>query len=129
MPSEESSFCSRRPCFAVSIQCLLIWALLSSLAFLYSCSWIFVRPIPEEGEPELPKTAFGYYGREAGMLEPPDYSYGGLNCVYYGKDDKATYFDSTSWHVGEVLLHGSCGIGLLLTEFSIRKKSQCDLFS
>ena len=45
---------------------------------------MYVRPIPEEGQAELPKEGFGYISRAAGPLEPTNYR----QCVFYDNDEK-----------------------------------------
>ena len=63
-----------------------------------SCYWMYVRPIPEEGQPELPKEGFGYISRGAGSLEPANYR----SCVFYSSDEKSEYFDSM-WRAGKAM--------------------------
>lgn len=71
-----------------------------------SCFYMYVRPIPEEGEPELPREGFGYISRQVGVLEPPNYR----QCVFYDRDEKDLYFDSM-WRAGKAMSLMACGIG------------------
>jgi len=61
---------------------------------------MYVRPIPEEGEPELPREGFGYMSRQIKYKEPPQYS----QCVFWEKEDKEQYFESDSmWRAGKAM--------------------------
>jgi hypothetical protein len=71
-----------------------------------SCFYIYVRPIPEEGQPELPREGFGYISRQVGVLEPPNYR----QCVWYSSEEKDEYFDSM-WRAGKAMSLLACGIG------------------
>jgi len=71
-----------------------------------SCFYIYVRPIPEEGQPELPREGFGYISRQVGVLEPPNYR----QCVWYSGEEKDEYFDSM-WRAGKAMSLLACGIG------------------
>jgi hypothetical protein len=71
-----------------------------------SCFYIYVRPIPEEGQPELPREGFGYISRQVGVMEPPSYR----ECVFYSGDEKEEYFDSM-WRAGKAMSLMACGIG------------------
>lgn len=67
---------------------------------------MYVRPIPEEGEPELPREGFGYISRQAKVLEPPNYR----ECVFWDADEKDLYFDDM-WRAGKAMSLMAVGIG------------------
>ncbi len=67
---------------------------------------MYVRPIPEEGQPELPREGFGYISRQVGVLEPPNYR----ECVFWDGAEKELYFDSM-WRAGKAMSLLACGIG------------------
>jgi len=67
---------------------------------------MYVRPIPEEGQPELPREGFGYISRQVGVLEPPNYR----ECVYWDASEKDLYFDSM-WRAGKAMSILACVIG------------------
>jgi hypothetical protein len=68
--------------------------------------FIYVRPIPEEGEPELPREGFGYMSRQQKVKEPPDYG----QCVFWDKEDKPSSFDDM-WRAGKAMSLMAVGIG------------------
>jgi hypothetical protein len=73
-----------------------------------SCYYIYVRPIPQEGEEELPREGFGYISRQTGVLEPPSYR----QCVFYSGDEKDEYFSGDGmWRAGKAMALLACGIG------------------
>ena len=72
---------------------------------------MYVRPIPEEGEPELPREGFGYISRQVGILEPPNYR----QCVFWEREEKQFYFDSM-WRAGKAMSLLAVGIGGISTE-------------
>jgi hypothetical protein len=74
-----------------------------------SCMFIYVRPIPEEGQPELPREGFGYISRQVGILEPPSYR----ECVFYSPDEKDEYFDSM-WKAGKAMSLLATGVGFIV---------------
>jgi hypothetical protein len=59
---------------------------------------MYVRPIPEEGEPEVPKEGFGYISRAAAGNEPASYR----ACVFYDSEEKSEYFDGM-WRLGKAM--------------------------
>eukprot|EP00535_Pseudo-nitzschia_heimii_P003491 CAMPEP_0197185454 /NCGR_PEP_ID=MMETSP1423-20130617/11972_1 /TAXON_ID=476441 /ORGANISM="Pseudo-nitzschia heimii, Strain UNC1101" /LENGTH=352 /DNA_ID=CAMNT_0042636521 /DNA_START=325 /DNA_END=1383 /DNA_ORIENTATION=+ len=63
---------------------------------LTSCFYVSVRPIPEEGMPEMPKEGFGWISRQVEVMEPPAY---GKQCAWYTAEERALYFDSM-WNAG-----------------------------
>jgi hypothetical protein len=61
---------------------------------------MYVRPIPEEGQPELPRVGFGYLSRQISYMEPPKYQ----QCVFWGKEEKELYFeDDAMWKLGKTM--------------------------
>ena len=102
------SSCPHGRCFTVLAQCFAISSWVTSLVAVTSCYYIYVRPIPEEGEPELPREGFGYISRQAGVLEPPSYR----QCVFYSGDEKDDYFSGDGmWRAGKAMSLMACGIG------------------
>ncbi len=67
---------------------------------------MYVRPIPEEGQPELPREGFGYISRQVGVLEPPNYR----QCTFWNMDEKDRYFDAM-WNAGKAMSLLACIIG------------------
>jgi hypothetical protein len=76
---------------------------------LSSCFYMYVRPIPDEGEPEQPREGFGFMSRQAKLQEPPSYS----ECVYWVSDEKDLYFDSM-WKAGKAMSMLAVGIGFVV---------------
>jgi len=70
---------------------------------------MYVRPIPEEGQPEAPRQGFGYISRQAEVLEPPNYR----ECVFWDADLKDLYFDGM-WKVGKTMSFLACIVGGLV---------------
>lgn len=98
--------CPHGRCFTVLAQCFTISSWICSLTAITSCFYVYVRPIPEEGQPELPREGFGYISRQVGVLEPPSYR----QCVFYEKDEKEMFFDGM-WRAGKAMSLLACGIG------------------
>jgi hypothetical protein len=76
---------------------------------LSSCFYMYVRPIPAEGEPEQPREGFGFMSRQAKVQEPPSYS----DCVYWDSDEKDVYFDSM-WKAGKAMGMLAVGVGFIV---------------
>lgn len=70
---------------------------------------MYVRPIPEEGEPELPREGFGYIARQIKVMEPPNYR----QCVFWEADEKDLYFDDM-WRAGKAMSLLAVGIGAIV---------------
>ena len=98
--------CPHGRCFTILAQCFTISSWVCSLMAITSCFYIYIRPIPEEGQPELPREGFGYISRQDGVLEPPNYR----QCVWYTGDEKDEYFDAM-WRAGKAMSLLACGIG------------------
>ena len=61
---------------------------------------MYVRPIPEEGQPELPRVGFGYLSRQISYMEPPKYQ----QCVFWEKSDHELYFEGDAmWKLGKTM--------------------------
>jgi len=88
--------CPHGRCFTVLAQAFAIGSWVTSMLALTSCFYINVRPIPEEGEPEMPKEGFGWMSRQIEVMEPPAY---GKQCAWYTAEERALYFDSM-WNAG-----------------------------
>jgi len=71
-----------------------------------SCFYMYVRPIPAEFAPQLPRTGFGYISRQVKVLEPPNYQ----QCVFWDSAEKQEYFDSM-WRAGKAMSLLACTIG------------------
>mmetsp|Transcript_4188 Transcript_4188/g.11975 ORF Transcript_4188/g.11975 Transcript_4188/m.11975 type:complete len:373 (+) Transcript_4188:166-1284(+) len=98
--------CPHGRCFTLLAQCFTISSFVTSVICITSCFYMFVRPIPEEGEAEAPREGFGYVSRQAGMLEPTDYQ----TCVYYNQDELSEYFDGM-WRAGKAMAFIACIVG------------------
>jgi hypothetical protein len=69
---------------------------------------MYVRPIPEEGQPEMPREGFGYISRGVGIMEPPNYR----QCVFYSQDEKDDYFTGDGmWRAGKAMTLLAGGVG------------------
>jgi len=88
--------CPHGRCFTVLAQFFAIGSWVSSMMALTSCYYVSVRPIPEEGAPEMPKEGFGWISRQVEVMEPPSY---GKQCTWYTAEERALYFDSM-WNAG-----------------------------
>ena len=76
-----------------------------------SCFYIFVRPIPEEGQPELPREGFGYISRQIGVDEPPAYR----QCAWYDQSEREEFFKGDSmWQAGRAMSLLAVGIGFIV---------------
>jgi len=71
--------------------------------------YMYVRPIPEEGEAEKPREGFGYISRQAMVEEPPNYR----QCVFWDKEEKDEYFDDM-WRAGKAMSLLACGVGAIV---------------
>mmetsp|Transcript_57389 Transcript_57389/g.140064 ORF Transcript_57389/g.140064 Transcript_57389/m.140064 type:complete len:374 (-) Transcript_57389:172-1293(-) len=98
--------CPHGRCYTVLAQCFTVSSWVTSLMAITSCFYVMVRPIPEEGMPELPREGFGYISRQVMVQEPPAYR----QCTWYDRDDKDLYFDSM-WNAGKAMGLLACGIG------------------
>lgn len=98
--------CPHGRCFTVLAQCFTITSWICSVMAVTSCFYMYVRPIPEEGQPELPREGFGYISRQVGVLEPPNYR----QCTFWNKDEKDMYFDAM-WNAGKAMSLLVCVIG------------------
>ena len=101
-----NSSCPHGRCFTVLAQCFTISSWVCSLVAITSCFYVYVRPIPEEGQPEFAREGFGYISRQVGVLEPPNYR----QCVFYEKEEKEMFFDGM-WRAGKAMSLLACGIG------------------
>jgi hypothetical protein len=99
------SSCPHGRCFTVLAQCFTISSWVSSLMAITTCFYIYIRPIPEEGEPELPREGFGYISRQVGVMQPPAYR----QCVWY-EDGEKEMFDGM-WRAGKAMSLLACGVG------------------
>uniref|UniRef100_A0A7R9WNW5 Uncharacterized protein n=1 Tax=Craspedostauros australis TaxID=1486917 RepID=A0A7R9WNW5_9STRA len=90
--------CPHGRCFTLLAQCFTISSFVTSVICISSCYYMYVRPIPEEGEQEEAREGFGYMARQAGTLEPSDYQ----TCVFYNGNEKEQYFDSM-WRAGKAM--------------------------
>lgn len=100
--------CPHGRCFTVLAQCFTISSWVTSLMAITSCYYMYVRPIPLEGEQELPREGFGYISRQTGVLEPPSYR----QCVFYTGDEKDEYFSGDGmWRAGKAMSLLACGVG------------------
>jgi len=88
--------CPHGRCFTILAQFFAIGAWVTSMMALTSCFYVSVRPIPAEGEPELPKEGFGWISRQVEVMEPPAY---GKQCTWYTAEERSLYFDSM-WNAG-----------------------------
>jgi len=76
-----------------------------------SCFYIFVRPIPEEGQPELPREGFGYISRQIGVGEPPAYR----QCAWYEQSEREEFFQGDAmWQAGRAMSLLAVGIGFVV---------------
>jgi len=75
-----------------------------------SCFYVFVRPIPEEGQPELPKEGFGWISRQVKVKEPPAY---GQQCTWYSSEERDTFFDSM-WNAGMAMAILTVIVGMIV---------------
>ncbi|KAL3924921.1 MAG: hypothetical protein SGARI_005940 [Bacillariaceae sp.] len=76
-----------------------------------SCFYVFVRPIPEEGQPELPREGFGYISRQIGVNEPPAYR----QCAWYDASEKAEFFQGDGmWNAGKAMSILAAGVGFVV---------------
>eukprot|EP00980_Cylindrotheca_fusiformis_P018531 scaffold6130_cov131-Cylindrotheca_fusiformis.AAC.5 len=74
-----------------------------------SCFYMYVRPIPAEGEPEQPREGFGFMSRQVKVQEPPSYS----DCVYWSGEEKDFFFDSM-WKAGKAMGMLAVGVGFIV---------------
>lgn len=102
--------CPHGRCFTVLAQFFAIGSWICSMMALTSCFYVYVRPIPEEGEVELPKEGFGWLSRQIEVGEPPAY---GKQCAWYTAGERAMYFDSM-WNAGFAMSLITCLLGLVV---------------
>jgi len=102
--------CPHGRCFTVLAQAFAVGSWVTSMMALTSCFYVSVRPIPEEGAPEMPKEGFGWLGRQIEVMEPP--SYGG-QCTWYSAEERALYFDAM-WNAGFAMALITCILGLVV---------------
>lgn len=103
------SSCPHGRCFTVLAQCFTISSWVSSFLAVTSCFYMYVRPIPAEGEPEQPKEGFGFLARQAKLQEPPSYN----ECVYWDGEESEAYFDSM-WRAGKAMGIIAVGVGFIV---------------
>lgn len=101
--------CPHGRCFTVLAQCFTISSWVSSFLAVTSCFYMYVRPIPAEGEPEQPKEGFGFLARQAKLQEPPSYN----ECVYWDGEESEAYFDSM-WRAGKAMGIIAVGVGFIV---------------
>jgi len=101
--------CPHGRCFTVLAQCFTVSSWVSSFLAVTSCFYMYVRPIPAEGEPEQPKEGFGFLARQAKLQEPPSYS----ECVYWDGEETDDYFDSM-WIAGKAMGIIAVGVGFIV---------------
>eukprot|EP00536_Pseudo-nitzschia_multiseries_P012448 jgi/Psemu1/309141/fgenesh1_kg.477_\ len=102
--------CPHGRCFTVIAQLFVIGSWIASITAMTSCFYVFVRPIPEEGQPELPKEGFGWISRQIKVREPPSY---GKTCAWYSADEREEYFDSM-WNAGLAMSVLTVIVGLVV---------------
>jgi hypothetical protein len=104
------SSCPHGRCFTVLAQCFAVGSWITSVLSVTSCFYVFVRPIPEEGEPELPREGFGYISRQVGVQEPPAYR----QCAWYERSEKEDFFAGDGmWNAGKAMSLLAVGIGFV----------------
>jgi len=101
--------CPHGRCFTVLAQCFTVSSWVSSFLAVTSCFYMYVRPIPAEGEAEQPKEGFGFLARQAKLQEPPSYS----DCVYWDGEETDEYFDSM-WKAGKAMGIIAVGVGFIV---------------
>jgi len=82
----------------VLAQCFTIASWIVSVMAASSCFYMYVRPIPLENEEEKPREGFGYYAKQAEVLESPTYQ----QCVGWDSEEADEYFDSM-WNAGKAM--------------------------
>jgi len=102
--------CPHGRCFTVLAQFFAVGSWVTSMIALTSCFYISVRPIPEEGEVELPKEGFGWMSRQIEVMEPPAY---GKQCAWYTREERALYFDPM-WNAGFAMALIACILGVVV---------------
>jgi len=99
--------CPHGRCFTVLAQSFAIASWIFSVIAFTSCFYVFVRPIPQEGQPEMPKEGFGWITRQIKVMEPPAY---GKQCAWYSREERDEYFDSM-WNAGFAMAAISVTLG------------------
>jgi len=107
--------CPHGRCFTVLAQAFAVGAWITSMMALTSCYYISVRPIPEEGAPEMPKEGFGWISRQIEVMEPPAY---GKHCTWYTAEERSLYFDSM-WNAGFAMAVLSVVLGLVVMSITL----------
>ncbi|KAG7340875.1 hypothetical protein IV203_024418 [Nitzschia inconspicua] len=102
--------CPHGRCFTVLAQCFAVGSWITSVLSVTSCFYIFLRPIPEEGEPELPREGFGYISRQVGVQEPPAYR----QCAWYERDEKELFRGDGMWNAGKAMSLLAVGVGFVV---------------
>ena len=97
-------------CFTIMAQLFSIGSFITSTMALTSCLYVYVQPIPIEGQVELPKEGFGFLSRQIKIKEPPSY---GKSCVFYTANERSMYFDSM-WNTGYTMAMFSVIIGIFI---------------
>jgi len=98
-------------CYTLLAQCFALGSFVFSTLALTSCFYVSVRPIPVEGEIELPKEGFGWLTRQIKVAEPPSY---GKQCVYYSPEERETYFAGDAmWNSGYAMAFISVTLGVI----------------
>lgn len=102
--------CPHGRCFTVLAQFFAIASWITSVVALTSCFYVSVRPIPGDGEVEMPKEGFGWISRQIEVMEPPAY---GKQCAWYTSEERALYFDGM-WNAGFAMAVVSVLLGLVV---------------
>mmetsp|Transcript_5312 Transcript_5312/g.11149 ORF Transcript_5312/g.11149 Transcript_5312/m.11149 type:complete len:635 (+) Transcript_5312:1093-2997(+) len=102
--------CPHGRCFTFLAQCFVIAAWVTSVVSMTSCFYVYVRPIPEEGMPEMPREGFGWISRQVKVKEPPSY---GKQCAFYSAEERGEYFDAM-WNTGFAMSVLAVAIGLVV---------------
>jgi hypothetical protein len=105
------SSCPHGRCFTLMAQCFSISAWITSMMSITSCFYVYVRPIPEEGQAEYPREGFGYISRQVAVKEPPSYT----QCVWYEKSEMEEFFQGDSmWNAGKAMSFLAMLIGFVV---------------
>jgi len=98
-------------CYTLLAQCFALGSFVFSTLALTSCFYVSVRPIPVEGEIELPKEGFGWLTRQVKVAEPPSY---GKQCAYYDPEEREAYFGGDAmWNSGYAMACISVTLGVI----------------
>lgn len=76
-----------------------------------SCFYVYVRPIPEEGQVEYQREGFGYISRQVAVKEPAAYT----QCAWYTKSEMDEFFSGDSmWAAGKAMSFLAMLIGFIV---------------